>query len=457
MSPLLSKNSRFKNIKKNLEESYFQFLSELREDVGEDEVSPYLSGEFQEELTNILNSDELNRYSPLRFYWLNLIDKLVDTLSLVDEGVEENNELIGYYSDSDLLGFIINLVEKEEGPEEILEQVIDFQEIQIVSFYHLHISKEEWQPNGPVSYPLTPEIGETNGVLVLGEDKDIYILPNLKGEGIIPIAGFFPQKKELQVLVKENIETISASNPDLISNIDDISLIPGFDKDQNIDQAFFPKVKKAYDVIQSLSPDLKEVLDRFTHTIVPLYQEELVSYSMAIMPGFSSINIQHRDFVDMVDDLLHENGHHFLNAILEGEEELIFEDDDKIFYSPWRKALRPIRGLYHGLITFYWAYRLFKELSLWKDLENHFSHEEIQKIYFRFLEEAILIRRCAPEISEAYRLDKVSEYGMELVDLVFDELKHDQAIEEQIKEKISPTKLEEIKALENDVNSKKLI
>lgn len=457
MSPLLSKIPKFQNTKKNLEESYFQFLSELREDVGEDEVSPYLSTEFQEELADILKRNELNKYSPLRFYWLNLIDKLVDTLSLVDEGVEENNELIGFYSDSDLLGFIINLVEKEEEPEAILEQVIDFQEIQIVSFFHLHISKEDWQPNGPVSYPLTPEIGETNGVLVLGENKNLYIIPGLKGEGIIPVAGYFPDKKEIQILIKDNIETFTADTEGLISKVNEISLMPGFNKEQKTDTKFHEKVQRAYSIIDELSTDLKSVLDNFTHTLVPLYQEELVSYSMAIMPGYSSINVEHRDFVDMVDDLLHENGHHFLNSILEGEEELIFEDDDKIFYSPWRKALRPIRGLYHGLVTFYWAYRLFKELSLWSELDKHFSTDEIQKIYFRFIEEAILIRRCAPEIQEAYKLEKVTDFGMELVNLVFKELESDQVIEEEVKAKMSASKLKELNQLETDVNSKKLI
>ena len=84
----------------------------------------------------------------------------------------------------------------------------------------------------------------------------------------------------------------------------------------------------------------------------------------------------------------------FWNFLLEGEEEIIFEDDDKIFYSPWRKSLRPIRGIFHGTATFYVAYRVFKELSFLQDIESFFTSEEISKIYFRFLEESILLKYC---------------------------------------------------------------
>ncbi len=458
MSPLLSKNPIFDSNNTNLKESYDQFLSELRDDVSEDEVSPYLSNEFQEELKDILGRQELETYSPLKFYWLNLIDKIVDTLSLVEEGVSENNELIGFYSDSDLLGFIVDLVEKNEEPEDILEKVIDFQEIQIICFFHLHISKENWQPNGPVSYPLTPEIGETNGVLVLGEEKDIYVLEDYKGEAIIPVAGVFHDRKQIQIVNGDDVVTVTAEQAsNLKHKIGELTLMAGFDKEQKADSSYFSKVEKALNVINCLSSDLSTIFHNYTHTIVPLYQEELVSYSMAILPGYSSINVRDRDFVDMVDDLLHENGHHFLNALLEGEDEIIYEDDDKIFYSPWRKALRPIRGLYHGLVTFYWAYRLFKELSVWEARSDHFSDEELQKVYYRFLEEAVLIRRCKTEIDQAYQLEKVTDFGMEVVGLVFKELEDDHSVENEVRNLLKTEDLQRLKELEADLNSKKLI
>lgn len=362
---LLSKNSIFDNQLNNLEESYGQFLSELREDISEDDVSPYLSSDFQEELKVLINCKELDSYGPLKFYWLNLIDKVVDTLALIDEEIDEPQELIGAYADSDLLGFVIELLEVDKNTASVLQQVLDFQELQIISFFRLHISEENWQPVGPVSYSLTPEIGEANGHLVLGEKKHTFFLEELADETIVPIVGYFPMERKIQVLVGENVREYEAVAQDIIKNESGIHIMPGFKKGGERDTAHFEKCQKATELIAELSSDLREVLSQYTHTITPVYENEVVSYSMAILPGFSCINMANRDYVDMIDDLLHENGHHFLNAALEGEEEIIFEDDDKIFFSPWRRALRPIRGLYHGTFTFYWAYRLFKELSFW--------------------------------------------------------------------------------------------
>jgi len=83
---------------------------------------------------------------------------------------------------------------------------------------------------------------------------------------------------------------------------------------------------------------------------------------MQSLPGYSSLNMFDRDQIDLMDDLLHENGHHYLNTFL-NHQDLINEDDDKIYYSPWRKALRPVRGIYHATFTFFWALELFYQLD----------------------------------------------------------------------------------------------
>lgn len=437
LSPLISENPIFSKLTQNLIDSYEQFLSELREDISEDEVSPYLSTEFQEELKGLIQEKELNTYSPLKFYWLNLIDKIVDTLALVDEEIENPEELIGAFSESDLLGFVVELLEKGDGAESVLQQVLEFQELQVVSFYRLHISKENWQPSGPVSYSLTPEIGESNGTLVLGENKDIYRVEDLRDETIVPIVGYFPLQKNLQIMIGEEVKTIQAEEPSLKHVINGLTILPGVKQDNSISDSHFNKCQKAINVIENLSSGLSDTFKKFSHTITPIFEEEIVSYSMAILPGFSCINMENRDFVDMVDDLLHENGHHFLNAALEGEEEIIYEDDDKIFYSPWRRALRPIRGLYHGTVTFYWAYRLFKELSLWEKLSEYFNQDEVQKIYFRFLEESVMLMRCQSEVTKAHEMGKVTDYGLKITSLVFEEIEKDKSLERLITDKLN--------------------
>ena len=72
----------------NILDSYNYFLSELRSDSLSSDDTTLLSDDFVYEFKNIINRKELDAYSPKKFYWLNLIDKLVDTLDIA-EGLEE--------------------------------------------------------------------------------------------------------------------------------------------------------------------------------------------------------------------------------------------------------------------------------------------------------------------------------------------------------------------------------
>lgn len=121
---------------------------------------------------------------------------------------------------------------------------------------------------------------------------------------------------------------------------------------------FSQKIEVALKVIKKYSPDSWDRFGAFTEVIIPIKQSEFVSYSHQELPGFSMINLYDRDFVDLMDDLLHENGHHHLNYYL-NISKLIDEPDDLIYYSPWRRTLRPLRGIYHAYFTFFWAFKLF--------------------------------------------------------------------------------------------------
>ena len=95
--------------------------------------------------------------------------------------------------------------------------------------------------------------------------------------------------------------------------IDDILCLPGIkNKSHNLSTEHFEKLQWAYNTIKNTLPELYSFLNKFTSTVIPLYQEELVSFSMEVLPSYSSINMDNRDRIDLIDDLLHENGHHFL-------------------------------------------------------------------------------------------------------------------------------------------------
>ncbi len=164
-------------------------------------------------------------------------------------------------------------------------------------------------------------------------------------------------------------------------------------------------------LIKTHSPDSYDFFKTFTKKIVPIKQKELVSYSLQSLPGHSFINLYNRDRLDLLDDLLHENGHHHLNHFLILEEPLL-ESPELTFYSPWRESRRPLRGIYHAYMTFYFAQKLYFDLI--KESKNKkfiCSKPEFQKILYRFCEETLSLEYTAKDIERAYRANKITKSG----------------------------------------------
>lgn len=200
------------------------------------------------------------------------------------------------------------------------------------------------------------------------------------------------------------------------------------DLDRSISE-HIQRIEAAFALIKSASARCYAALEMFTESIVLIDEPGIVSYSLQSLPGYSNINVVERDFVDLIDDLVHENGHHALNAYLNAEE-LIEEDDDKIFWSPWRRALRPIRGIYHGYLTFFWAYALFGDLH--RAQPREFDQAQKEKIMGRFLEEFIMLDFCYGQLCQAHEQGKILPEGMDLVNEVQAVLEQERAQVEAI-------------------------
>lgn len=180
---------------------------------------------------------------------------------------------------------------------------------------------------------------------------------------------------------------------------------------------FSTKIEVALRVIRKFSPSSWERFKAFTEVIIPIKQEELVSFSHQELPGTSMINLYNRDFVDLLDDLLHENGHHHLNYYL-NLGKLIDEPIENIYYSPWRRTLRPLRGVYHAYFTFFWAFKLFSDIANSKELDSIwyvFSAKEKEKIYWRAVEEYWMLEYTFKDLSWAYKQGLVNETGWDLI------------------------------------------
>lgn len=123
------------------------------------------------------------------------------------------------------------------------------------------------------------------------------------------------------------------------------------------------RLARGLNVIRAAWPAGAENLALLTTRVIPLQAPGVVSFSYRHRPGLSFINCFDRDQFDLIDDLIHENSHHQLNLYLRKAKLIQADRHEEIFYSPWRRTARPLRGILHATFTFTMGAMLFERLS----------------------------------------------------------------------------------------------
>ena len=160
------------------------------------------------------------------------------------------------------------------------------------------------------------------------------------------------------------------------------------------------RITRAWETIRLAWPEGHDVLTLLTSRIVPLQAKGVVSFSYRHRPGQSFINCFDRGNLDLIDDLIHENSHHHLNLLLRKQIMYRGDHNQQIFYSPWRRSLRPLRGILHATFTFTMGALLFQQLAAWgagrggamKWKQAGLSQRDLQRARFRCLEEVESVR-----------------------------------------------------------------
>jgi HEXXH motif-containing protein len=169
------------------------------------------------------------------------------------------------------------------------------------------------------------------------------------------------------------------------------------------------RIGRAWRTIQEAWPEGEGVLALLTSRIVPLKAKGVVSFSYRHRPGLSFINCFDRDNLDLIDDLIHENGHHHLNLLLRKYVMYHGDHHQQIFYSPWRRSLRPLRGILHATFTFTMGAMLFERLSSWASgrggqarwKKAGLTGRDLQRARFRCLEEVESVRYSLQDLHYA--------------------------------------------------------
>jgi len=367
--------SLYVDLLKATERDYFSTLDELKD-------CNFIGGG---EVTAILESRELKSYSPVKYFF---VKQLYDFFYITEinqsaEVQTYENEIFDFWNKGDFALQFFELTKKALAVDASKDLALGLEK-KITAFFRVHISNDDiFQV--PNDYSLVYEFGDQEKILNIPD-------------------------KNIRLITSDCItEKLDSQKP--------FVFLPSHEMfDGKNLQKYTDKIQTSYQIISKLSPELYNALYTFTKYIIPTSEEEIVSHSSDELPGFSTINFVNRDDIDLLDDLLHENGHHFLNHFL-NYRHLMDEDDEKIFYSPWRESQRAIRGIFHAFLTFYWAFYLYKLLvSQSDDYRNH------SKCHFRFLEEYYMLCYSYDDLVFAHAEGKITDAGFKLIRMVFSEI-----------------------------------
>lgn len=413
-------------LKAAVEQVYHDFIEDLCIDLAEGFSSDFLSKNFLPRFTTLLKKDEAKHYEPLKTTWITIIESLITIIQLHEELRDEEDddekvlieeEIFDFWNAHDFSLTFVDLVENEGDILEVSKTLISLLENQVLSFFAVHF-QESFASDSPVLYSISKELGDHDDRLYLGGHRFIARFNTQEHEGLLPLSRVDRHHLICEIQTDDDvyvkaIEPLPSDHLVELSNGHQLKVII---RDSQLDsqlEEFKKRISVALALISKCSPDCFNSFCSFTHTIIPIAEQGIVSYSLQSIPGVSLINMVERDFVDLMDDLIHENGHHYLNAFL-NHEELLNEDDEQVFYSPWRRALRPVRGLYHATLTFFWAAKLFYDLSNHTDALSELSQEDINKVKKRFLEEMTMLHFCLPQMDNAIQSGKITKLGQEL-------------------------------------------
>jgi HEXXH motif-containing protein len=199
------------------------------------------------------------------------------------------------------------------------------------------------------------------------------------------------------------------------------------------DQQQVNRIARAWQTIKLAWPEGHTVLTLLTSRIIPLRAKGVVSFSYRHRPGLSFINSFDRDNLDLIDDLIHENSHHHLNLLLRKHIMYHRDHNQQIFYSPWRRSLRPLRGILHATFTFTMGALLFERLSSWASGRRGsanwkamgLTQQDLRRARFRCLEEVESVRYSLQDLHYAdHHLKWLTGSGRRLVGQLTEILDH---------------------------------
>lgn len=189
-----------------------------------------------------------------------------------------------------------------------------------------------------------------------------------------------------------------------INTVDDDARLPGRTHAiyeqlrEDTTQAWQKVLTEAWSLIAKAAPLLLEEIQLGVQIIVPVCSTEDVHLSASYheAPGLITMSWTPEN-VMIAEALVHEYHHQKLNALMNIDPLIEDPEELAIYYSPWRKDPRPLRGLLHAAFTFQAIVEFYNNL-----MDSHLAHLD---------EEQQLRRIYQGSCQVAYALEALQEQG----------------------------------------------
>jgi hypothetical protein len=225
-----------KKLHNNVEKSFRDFIEDLRLDFQKGFDTDVVDADFLDQLNDIVHDETFDHYSPLKFYWLNLIDNLIYVIQLHEELlIEENvdtedltdleNELFNFWNDSELAESFLNFLKDGSPVIEVSNNLIPLLENQIISFYVVHISQYQQEFGDALMYQIIPELGDSERSIYATDKHSVIKLKNLPDTyPSIPLLKISPDQEKITLELADKATELKIEKSPAPITLEELSL-----------------------------------------------------------------------------------------------------------------------------------------------------------------------------------------------------------------------------------------
>src|SRR5690606_23540547 len=245
---------------------------------GPEDDTEGLSADFLEHFKVLVKSKTLDTFSPLAFYWVNLVDNLVFVLQMWQDADEEG--LTDFWTEGEYAEAFMDLSKQGEEVLSITQQLMPLLEGQVLGFYHWHLSALHKAKENPTLYQLIPDLGDHDLGIRIGESH-MVAPPDAHPDS--PSLPFWSKS------FNDGMVSIDDDGGELVGGMQELPFVMLDNKKifiigatptlYNYISSHIENIEKAPDIIKNHSPRCFAALQVFTESIVLFDEPGVVCYS----------------------------------------------------------------------------------------------------------------------------------------------------------------------------------